>query len=651
MGSLASGSLLGDFRIEGELGRGGMGVVYRASQLSLARPVALKVIASALAGDEGFQERFVRESRLAASLDHPNVIPVFAAGEHDGVLYIAMRYVEGTDLRRLIARTGGLDPVRAAGVVAQVASALDAAHERGLVHRDVKPANVLVAARGGGEHVYLTDFGLTKGSASDTGLTGAGEWVGTLDYVAPEQVRGDAVDGRADVYALGCVLHEAVTGQVPFPRETELAKLWAHISDPPPSVLDMAPEAPPGLAAVCSRAMEKDPDDRFQTAGELGRAALMAVPGGADTGARARAAAARSVMPGAGDAALPPTQAMRTAVTARRYAVGATVRRRPILTLAAVTLGLVAAAAALALGHGGSSERAAPPGTATAAGRVAGAPIRVGDSPGGVAVGAGAVWVANTDDDTISRIDPDSGRRVSRPIPVGEDPGAIATGAGAVWVANLGDGTVTRLDPRSARPAGAPVPVGGAPTDLAVGSGRVWVATQRDRVVTIDPKTNALAGNPISVKADGSLALAGDVLWVSDRLDAAVRSIETRSRSIFEAPVATGASPADIEFAGGHLWVSVPGDGAIERVDPGRSASQARTIRLGGSPEYLAARGRALWVTNGDDETVARLDSRSGDPMGRPLAVGEDPSGVALGGGAVWVTSAVEDSVTRVVPR
>ena len=290
---LSTGSVLGDFRIEEEIGRGGMGVVYRAAQISLERPVALKVISEALSDREGFRERFVRESRLAASLDHPNIIPVYAAGEHDGVLFIVMRFVDGTDLRALLAAEGAFEPARAAGVIAQVASALDAAHERGLVHRDVKPANILVAARGGGEHTYLTDFGLTKRTASDSGLTAAGEWVGTLDYVAPEQVRGEEVDGRADVYALGCVLYELLTGQVPFMRDDDIAKLWAHISDPAPSPLELAPDTPRALATVTERCMDKDPDDRFDTAGEMGRAALAAVPGLGDTGARARMAAGR----------------------------------------------------------------------------------------------------------------------------------------------------------------------------------------------------------------------------------------------------------------------------------------------------------------------------------------------------------------------
>src|SRR5215210_1757843 len=189
-----------------------------------------------------------------------------------------MRYVEGDDLRDIIAAEGRLDPGRAARILAQVAWALDAAHARGLVHRDVKPANVLVTRGGELEHAYLTDFGLTKRSTSESRLTAAGEWVGTVDYVAPEQLRGDAVDARADIYALGCVLYEALTGRVPFPRDNELAKLWGHMSDRPTSPGKVVPDVPRRLAEVAERAMAKAPKARFPTAGEFGRAALAAAP-------------------------------------------------------------------------------------------------------------------------------------------------------------------------------------------------------------------------------------------------------------------------------------------------------------------------------------------------------------------------------------
>ncbi len=252
-----------------------MGVVYRATQTRLGRTVALKLVTPAFARDPSFRDRFRREWMIAASIDHPNVIPVYEAGEEDEVLYIAMRWVTGTDLRCLIDR-GPLEPARAARIVAQVASALDAAHERGLIHRDVKPANILLT---GEDHVYLTDFGLTKHASSISGLTRTGQWVGTVDYTAPEQIEGGTVCAQTDVYSLGCVLFEALTGRPPHRRENDLATLWAHMYTAPPSVREVSPEISPELEAVVQRAMAKDAAERYATAGELGRAALAAAGG------------------------------------------------------------------------------------------------------------------------------------------------------------------------------------------------------------------------------------------------------------------------------------------------------------------------------------------------------------------------------------
>src|SRR3954451_14421236 len=273
MAELAPGTQFGPYRIESVAGQGGMGVVYRATQLGLDRAVALKVITPAFAHDEEFRARFQRESKLAASIEHPNVIPVYEAGEHDGTLFLAMRFVDGTDLKTLLTREGRLEPLRAARFVAQIANALDAAHAAGLVHRDVKPANALLASQ---DHVYLTDFGLTKRAASGSAMTKTGQMVGTVDYVAPEQVEGGSVDARTDVYSLACVLYHLLTGNVPFDKPTEMAKLFAHVHEDPPRPSDAVANLPGALDDVVWRGMAKDKTKRFLSAGDLGRAGLAA---------------------------------------------------------------------------------------------------------------------------------------------------------------------------------------------------------------------------------------------------------------------------------------------------------------------------------------------------------------------------------------
>jgi len=272
------GTELAGHQILAVIGRGGMAVVYVAEHLRLGRRVALKVLDPEMAEDEAFRERFIRESRIAAGLDHPNVITVYDAGEAEGVLYLSMRYVEGTDLELLLRGVTKLEPPRAVSIVSQCAAALDAAHAEGLVHRDVKPANILLSSEGRtpGDRVYLSDFGVTKRLHSGAGLTRTGQFVGTVDYVAPEQIRGEDVDGRADVYSLGCVLFRCLTGSVPFPRATEVGTIYAHLEDPPPSVSELAP-ALAEMGEVVARAMAKSRDDRFATCHELAVAAGRAI--------------------------------------------------------------------------------------------------------------------------------------------------------------------------------------------------------------------------------------------------------------------------------------------------------------------------------------------------------------------------------------
>jgi hypothetical protein len=278
---LSEGDEFAGYRIERRLGRGGMGILYLAVEPGLERRVALKLIAPEAAAEEVFARRFAEESRIAASIEHPNVVPIYAAGEQDGVPYIAMRYVAGSDLGRRVAREGRLEPAEAARLIAQVGNGLDAIHAAGLVHRDVKPANVLLSGGDGEAHAYITDFGVARNIATESGLTQTGRFVGTLDYVAPEQISGGEVDARADIYALGCLLFKLLTGEVPFPLDTEAARLYAHLNDPPPAPSLYVPSVPMALDDVVIRAMSKQPGDRYPSAGDLGRAAVAAIGGSA----------------------------------------------------------------------------------------------------------------------------------------------------------------------------------------------------------------------------------------------------------------------------------------------------------------------------------------------------------------------------------
>ncbi|MGZ4194848.1 MAG: CHASE2 domain-containing serine/threonine-protein kinase [Solirubrobacteraceae bacterium] len=270
-GGLEPTDIITGYRFESAIGRGGMGVVYRATQLALDRPVAIKLITPERATDPVFRERFKRESRLAAAIEHVNVIPVYEAGEDDGVLFIAMRLVEGLDLAAVLSRTGRIDPGRTTAIFLQLAAAIDAAHAHGLIHRDIKPANILLTFDTP-EHVYLTDFGVAKQVGGATSATATGQWIGTMDYLAPEQISGSNVDGAADIYAATCVLCHCLTGQVPYPRDNEAAQLWAHINARPPAPSQLVGSLPTEIDAVIARGMAKNPRERYGSATELARA-------------------------------------------------------------------------------------------------------------------------------------------------------------------------------------------------------------------------------------------------------------------------------------------------------------------------------------------------------------------------------------------
>jgi serine/threonine-protein kinase len=596
------GRELAGYRLEAVLGRGGMGVVYIAQDLALERRVALKLLAPELTEDERFRERFHRESRLAASIDHPNVVPIYEAGEAGGVLYIAMRYVEGTDLRTLLKTEGALEPARAITLLAQVAEALDAAHARGLVHRDVKPSNVLVAAVGGREHAYLADFGLTV-----SGTTRASLLAGSPDYVAPEQIAEGAVDARSDIYSLGCVLFECLTGAVPFLRGSDFEVLYAQLSEEPPALSEQRPELPGELDRVLGRALAKDPDERFGTAGELVDSARAALPirgRGRRRLAVGLAAAVVAVATAAGVWLLVQDEAPPHSPTLD-------VARGAIQRIDPVSGKLVA-----------TYELAAP----------------VED----LAAGPRNVWAIDTDRGILVRIDPGAGVREIPNGPARALAALAATDFAIGLAAEDGQGVVvTRIDPElqaqsqeiRVRPTspGELWPVT-AVSAMAISSshGRAaaWVADAAAgvlyRLASRPPQlaTVDLQGAPVA------LAVHGETLWVglTDeilRLDFAGRVL---SRTSLESPpIALAAGP-------GGVWIAERG-GTLSRLDP--EGTPRERIAVGQRLVDLAVGQGSLWALT-DSGTLLRIDPASGDVVSE-VAVGPNPSAVASGENGIWV--------------
>jgi len=596
---LAIGSTLAGYRIDALIARGGMGVVYRATHLGLERPVALKVIARELADRDGFRERFLRESRLAARLDHPSVVPIFDSREVDGELIVAMRLVEGGDLRRLIDRDGPLSPTRAIALLGQVAEALDAAHAAGIVHRDVKPHNILVE----GERAYLSDFGLAK-ALGESGVVSGGSVVGTVEYMSPEQWRGGSVGPAADVYSLGCVLYEALTGIAPYARKEA----------------DTEPEMPEGLDAVIERAVSKGPADRYPSAGAMIAAA------------RERQSAEMASTRVLSAAADRPTV---------RLGRGAGLRRR-LGELPRLWLGAGAAAAvvlvvlaAILLGGGGVSVSS---------------PIPVGRAPLRIATATDAIWVTSERDGTLTRLDPASGDRVGKPLRLGAGISGVAVGAGSVWVSDPPRGSVLRIDPDTSRVVDR-IAVGGRPGPIALGGGRVWVADERGAGIgAIDARGDRVIRRGLAPHAAPlRLAVGAGGLWASSASTGAVRRIDLSSLAI-DAPIPVGRGPAGVTVAHGQVWVANSRGGTVTRVDPSTHALLGDPIEVGGRPGGIDAGTSAVWVASASADAVTRIDLDSGRPLGDPIAVGRDPGAVAVGSEAVWVADNGEDAVTRIEP-
>jgi len=585
------------YRIERLVGRGGMGVVYRAYDLRLKRNVALKLVAPEYAGDARFRERFLAETELAASLEHPAVVPIYDAGEVDGQLYLAMRFVEGTDLKRVVTEEAPLEPARALTIVSHVAEALDAAHERGLVHRDVKPSNVLLDER---EHPYLADFGLTR-RLDDPGSPAAGLSAGTPAYVAPEQIRGDPIDGRADQYALACLLHECLTGEPPFRRPTEVALLYAHLEDDP------LPTGRP-VDAVFAKALAKDPAERYASCAEL-------------------IAAAREAL---GIAKPKP-------------------KRRWPFAAAALLLALVAAALAVVLVTRGSTGEPETngrliridPSTNRAA-----ATIAVGNEPSAVAVVPNGVWIAHKDAGSLWRVDPET-NEVNLKVSARGAPADLAANRSHVVVAHGPvEAKLALVDPATGIERELFSIARGrffGSASVAAADAGVWVATGDRRIGRLNVLTGELIDpvvvpQPPTERADSifsGITVGEGAAWViGDPLEHVLWRIDPSTGALLDT-IQLAFAPTDVAAGEGAVWVTSQLGDTVSRIDP--ASREIETIAVGHGAGGIAVGLGSVWVANAIDGTVARIDPQTLEV--ETIDVDAQPEDVGVGVDAVWVAA------------
>ncbi|HEY7659476.1 MAG TPA: serine/threonine-protein kinase [Actinomycetota bacterium] len=661
---LGPGSQLGGYRIESRIGRGGMGVVYLAEHLTLGRRVALKVVAPELVEDAGFRERFLREAQLAASLDHENIIPVYDAGDADGVLYLAMRYVEGENLGHVLEREGRLPVDRTLEILAKVAGALDEAHRRGLVHRDVKPDNVLL---GTGGSVYLTDFGLVRRLSSQTRLTKTGYMMGTLNYMAPEIFRGQEVDGRTDVYSLACVLFECLTGRPPYSHEEQPAVISAHLLDPAPTVTAALPMLPTAIDGVVATGMAKDKDDRYPTCGALIDAATVALAASPQIDETIIASP-----PGPGPVPPPPTPTPTPVPAPIPVPVpdgpgpdgpdgqdGAAWKRWLPWALA----GVAAVVAAILIvpnllgdepdgrtGPTGATRTGATGGTGPSASGATGATGATGrdpevelvttvqGDPATIDLGVGAVWVASDDGTTglLTRVDASGSTEV---VEIGRSPRRIAfTGSsndGSVWTTTFDDDSVSRVDVPLDGSSSVPIPVGDGPVRLITeGTGFVWVANGEGHTVSrIDPATNVVV--PVEVETDPSAIIAAfGLVWVANTGADSVSVVDPDQGVTLES-IRVGPGPISLRRTDPFVVVANRDAGTVELIDP-QTRQVAETVGVGPGPDGLTNGVEGtVWTRNQDGTTVSEVGVSPPTEL-RELDVRGAPVSNTVSGDAIW---------------
>jgi serine/threonine-protein kinase len=630
---ITPGQKIGSYAVVKKIGEGGMGAVYMAEDTTIHRHVVLKVLTVDFAGDADMLQRFHREVEMISSLEHPHILPVYEFGEVDGDPYIAMRFMRGGSLqdqlqKKSISRDGLMR------IFDQVAAALDFAHDRDVIHRDLKPANVLLDESG---NAYLADFGLAKTMEGSRDLTKTGGILGTPAYMSPEQVRGEKLDRRSDIYSFAIMVFEAFSGQNPFKVSTPMDYIQKHMTESPRSITSLAADLPGSMDGVLNGALAKDRGHRPARATDFMKTLRSALSGDTHAAMAGETEAAPWAGPDITEQKLPPSD------------VPASERpRRAFPALLALLLGggtllaILATVGFLVFGDGLSG-----PSVST---------YSVGDSPRSLITDGDSIWVANFFDSSLARltasdcdVSPDPCGQALATYAVPDLPVGLALDGNSLWIASALDQTLTQFDPsRGVEMDRYALP--NVPTALIYASGFLWTANEFAGSVTKVDLTGAVVGDYTVSGSPRSLIWDGDFLWIANEQEQTVMRINPENGEVLDSYTLEG-TPVALEFDGEHLWMALSDRGEVVKLDRSNGVILDR-VPVGARPAALLFDGTTLWVADIEGNAVIRIDVATASELmavpveGGPFALAWVPCGESCGD--LWIASEAADTVSRV---
>jgi serine/threonine-protein kinase len=641
--ALEIGQSFGSYVIEEQIGEGGMGVVYKARQPEMGRPVAIKVLSAEALKVSNILERFKREVDMIAQLEHPHILPVYDYGQVNGSPFIVTRYLAGGSLSSQL-RQGTVSQAQLLKCLEQVASALDYAHSLNVIHRDIKPANILFDERG---NAYLADFGLAKTMEGSRDLTATGGVLGTPAYMSPEQARGDRLDGRTDVYALAVIAYEALAGRLPYQGETTWELIGKHITEPVPSIRSVAPDLPEAVDLVLSAAMAKDREQRPTQPGELVRLLRAALAGAS------RQSLAEGLPPSVrqrtlAEPGLPTKMGTGVITAAEPQPAPRPAARLPLALWVVGAIAILGLVAVVILGGGALLlARQSRPEVAT---------YPVGDSPRALAFDGQSVWVANFFDATVARLaagdcadsDGECGQALGT-YNVPDPPVALAYDGQSLWVASTVSGALTRLDPANGQEL-ARFALPALPSAMIHHDDSLWLVNQfTDTILQVDGNGQQVSQHQVGQGPFG-LVFAGESLWLSSQNDGNVLQLDPATGQV-QATVAAGGKPGALAFDGQNVWVALEEQGQVVAIDPASTQITAR-YPAGQRPVALIVADGSLWVADEAGNVVLRLDSADGHELERIEMAGGPLAllwvGCGDGCGDLWVANQDNDTVSRI---